>query len=149
MVPLLTGTQKWPFQNRIVPPRPTAQISSAERPQMPFRSLPWGSGFTQHQPSLVQGCLATKAAWTSAGSMPIGTSQVPVPLHAPAQPPKTDCSSACAVSTTRLPGGGAAVQVGPQSIAASPLTLPPPSPIGTTCSRQPGSGLASSATESG
>src|SRR5256885_406107 len=53
-VPLGTGLQAIPFQCIIVPAPPTAQTSPDDGPQTRKRPLPWGCGYDQHQPSMLQ-----------------------------------------------------------------------------------------------
>src|SRR5690348_5012884 len=70
------------------------------------------------------------------------TTQAPVPLHAPPQPPNTAPSSGVAVSVTTAPCGKAAEQEAPQLMPAGWLVmLPAPAPPLLTLSRNDGVSL--------
>ena len=60
---------------------------------------------------------------------------VPVPVHAPVQPAKTEFVPGLAVSVTGVPTGKLALQVDPQLIPAGVLvTVPVPLPESVTVS---------------
>ena len=55
----------------------------------------------------------------------IGTTQAPVPLHAPLQPEKVEPEAAVGVSVTEVPWGKVALHIAPQLIPAGLLMTEP------------------------